>query len=114
MKPSKEHYEKAFKIIEWSILVLLILASLVYVKDVWIKYQSNDTSRKVSRKVSQFLDNPAITLWYGPFMRLTFMGLTNVIETVVVHFRFQKFALFNKSGQKKPEEYSTAQHLHLK
>ena len=63
MKPSKEHYEKAFKIIEWSILVILILASLVYVKDVWIKYQSNDTSRKVSRKVSQFLDNPAITLW---------------------------------------------------
>ena len=59
--------EKYFKALEWLIMIGLLVASGFFVKDVWIKFQSRDTSIKVSTKeLKNMNDKPTITICFDP------------------------------------------------
>ena len=56
-----------FKALEWLMILGLLVASGFFVKDVWKKYQSNDTSIKVSTKeLNKMKDRPTITICFDP------------------------------------------------
>ena len=59
--------EKLFKALEWLIMIGLLVGSGFFVKDVWIKFQSGDTSIKVSTKeLKNMNDKPTITICFDP------------------------------------------------
>ena len=68
-----------FKILEWFVLITLLIISMIYVKDVWQKYQSKDTSIKVDKKSLRFMKNPTITLCFDPIIKPSTLKKYNFI-----------------------------------
>ena len=60
-------FEILFKALEWLIILVLLVASGFFVKDVWNKFQSKDTGIKVSTKeLKNMNDRPTITICFDP------------------------------------------------
>ena len=78
----KNMREKYFDLISKSIASLsglaLLIFSLTSIYEVWIKYQSNDTSIKVSTRTSENLPMPTITLCFLPLAKKHVLDEYNV------------------------------------
>ena len=77
--------EKLFKALEWLVMIGLLVGSVFFVKDVWIKYQSGDTSIKVSTKeLRNFNDKPTITICFDPQAKPSALNQygTNMLEFI--------------------------------
>ena len=74
------------KSIEYLVALTLLIICVLSVKGVWNKYQTNDTSIKVSTKSSKTLPMPTITICFMPIAKLSVLKKYNVS---LKHFRYE-------------------------
>ena len=65
----EKNFQLIAKTIEYISAIALVVFSGTSIYDVWIKYQSNDTSIKVSTTISENLTIPTVTLCFLPFAK---------------------------------------------
>ena len=70
--------EILFVIVEWLVWISLIIGAIVFVNEVFLQYASESTSIKISTKMMQQIENPAITLCFQPFAKYSELSSLNI------------------------------------
>ena len=70
--------EKLFNAFEWLAFISLLIAALIFVKDVWNNYQLKNTGTLISTKTFDTTPNPTITICFKPLYKESILKENNI------------------------------------
>ena len=70
--------EKLFNAFEWLAFISLLIAALIFVKDVWNNYQLKNTGTLISTKTFDTTPNPTITICFKPLYKESILQENNI------------------------------------
>ena len=100
----EKNFQLIAKTIEYISAIALVVFSGTSIYDVWIKYQSNDTSIKVSTTISENLTMPTVTLCFLPFAKRSVLENYNLTMS---QYKYE-YSYGIKEGLPWPEIYLKA------